>query len=77
MLILTSLLRHQTHTHTLVHTLTKRQIRNTHFEQVAVIVHHEQNHQVHLSFGESSAVDDGARERPFHRHPVLDLTENY
>lgn len=65
-----------THTHTCAHvqTLAKRQIRNTHFEQIAVVVHHEQNHQVHLSFGESAAVDDGTRERPFHRHPVLDLT---
>lgn len=39
-----------------------------------MVIHHEQNHQVHLSFRESSAVDDGARERPFHRHSVLDLT---
>lgn len=31
-------------------------------EQIAVVVHHEQNHQVHLSFGESPAVDDGAGE---------------
>lgn len=46
-------------------------------EQIAVVVHHEQNHQVHLSFGESPAVDDGAGERPFHRHPVLNLAEKF
>lgn len=31
----------------------------THLEQVTVVVHHEQNHQVHFSFGKLSAVDDG------------------
>lgn len=44
-------------------------------EQVTVVVHHEQDHQVHLPFGESPAVDNGTGERPFHRHPVLDLAE--
>lgn len=42
-----------------------------------MVVHHEQNHQVHLSFGESPAVDDGAGEGPFHRHPVLNLGEKF
>lgn len=51
--------------------------RSAHLEQIAVVVHHEQNHQVHLSFGESPAVDDGAGEGPFHRHPVLNLGEKF
>lgn len=44
-------------------------------EEIAVAVHHEQNHQVHLSFGEPFAVDDGTWKRPFHRHSVLHLTQ--
>lgn len=48
----------------------------THFEEVAVVVHHEQNHQVHLPLGEPPAVDDGAGEGPLHRHPVLRLRGN-
>lgn len=46
----------------------------THFEKIAVVVHHEQNHQVYLPFGEPPAEHDGTRERPFQRHSVLDLT---
>lgn len=57
------------------HTLAKRQAGNTHFEQITMVIHHEQNHQVHLSFGESSAVDNGTWERPFHCHSVLNLGE--
>lgn len=59
------------------HSNTQMPIKMTHFKQITVVVHHEQNHQVHLSFGESPAVDDGARERSFHSHSVLNLKDAF
>lgn len=59
--------------YSLVPTQTWEKGRSADLEQIAVVVHHEQNHQVHLPFGEPPAVDDGAGEGPFHRHPVLNL----
>lgn len=51
-------------------------VKSTHFKQIAVVIHHEQDHEVHFSFWKSSTVDNGTWERPFHRHFVLNLTRD-
>lgn len=47
---------------------------SAYFEQIGVVIHHKQNCQVQLSFGQPSAVNDGSGESPFHCHSVLNLT---